>query len=106
MTIADANKATNWTLIPTGDEHGSYSIRTEGGKALDLDTGLNKIQLYNYLGYANQRWIIRKNDNGTVTISSVHNGKALEISSEGRLTLNDVEKGRERQQWMLSSELN
>jgi len=106
VTIADANKATNWTLIPTGDEHSSYSIRIEGGKALDLDTGQNKIQLYNYLGYANQRWLIRKNDNGTVTISSVHNGKALEISTEGRLTLNDVEQGQERQQWMLSSELN
>ncbi|GAA3334473.1 hypothetical protein GCM10020331_102560 [Ectobacillus funiculus] len=46
--------------------------------------GKIKIQLYNYLGYNNQRWIItKKNDNGTVRITSVHNGKALEISGEG-----------------------
>ncbi|GAA3334471.1 hypothetical protein GCM10020331_102550 [Ectobacillus funiculus] len=42
VTAADADKATRWVLIPTGDEYGSYSIRTEGGKALDLDTGQNK----------------------------------------------------------------
>lgn len=106
VTVANADKATNWTLIPTGDEHGSYSIRTDGGKAFDLDTGQNKIQLYNYLGYNNQRWIITKNDNGTVSITSVHNGKALEISEEGILTLNAVNPNLGRQQWVLSSEIN
>ncbi|MFP3126844.1 GH32 C-terminal domain-containing protein [Ectobacillus funiculus] len=105
VTAADADKATNWILIPTGDEYGSYSIRTEGGKGLDLDTGQNKIQLYNYLGYNNQRWIITKNDNGTVRITSVHNGKALEISGEGILALNDVNPDLERQQWTLSSDI-
>lgn len=105
VTAADADKATNWILIPTGDEHGSYSIRTEGGKALDLDTGQNKIQLYNYLGYNNQRWIITKNDNGTVRITSVHNGKALEISGEGILTLNGLNPDLERQQWKPSSDI-
>jgi len=105
VTVADADKATIWTLIPTGDEYGSYSIRTEAGKAIDLDTGQNKIQLYNYLGYNNQRWIITKNDNGTVRITSVHNGKALEISGEGILALNDVNPDLERQQWTLSSDL-
>lgn len=105
VTITDADKATEWTLIPTGDEYGSYSIRTEGGKAVDLDTGQNKIQLYNYLGYNNQRWILTKNENGTVTITSVHNGRALEISEEGFLTLNDSNPGLERQQWTLSSEI-
>ncbi|WP_342045096.1 GH32 C-terminal domain-containing protein [Bacillus sp. OTU530] len=105
VTAADADKATNWILIPTGDEYGSYSIRTEGGKALDLDSGQNKIQLYNYLGYNNQRWIITKNDNGTVRITSVHNGKALEISGEGILALNGVNPDLERQQWTLSSDI-
>ncbi|MFB9760488.1 GH32 C-terminal domain-containing protein [Ectobacillus funiculus] len=105
VTAADADKATRWVLIPTGDEYGSYSIRTEGGKALDLDTGQNKIQLYNYLGYNNQRWIITKNDNGTVRITSVHNGKALEISGEGILALNNVNPNLERQQWTLSSDI-
>lgn len=105
VTAADADKATSWILIPTGDEYGSYSIRTEDGKGLDLDTGQNKIQLYNYLGYNNQRWIITKNDNGTVRITSVHNGKALEISGEGILALNDVNPDLERQQWTLSSDI-
>ncbi|WP_371862491.1 GH32 C-terminal domain-containing protein [Mesobacillus foraminis] len=104
VMAADADQATQWTLIPTGDGHGSYSIRTEGGKALDLDTGQNKIQLYNYLGYNNQRWLIAKNDNGTVRITSVHNGKALEISEDGLLTLNDLDLHQEHQEWTLSSE--
>ncbi|MEW8986409.1 MAG: RICIN domain-containing protein, partial [Bacillus sp. (in: firmicutes)] len=93
----------NWTLVPTGDEYGSYSIRTEGGKALDYDTGQNKIQLYHYLGYNNQRWIISKNDNETVRITSVHNGKALEISKDGRLILNDWSPEEEAQQWISSA---
>ncbi|MEH7503999.1 GH32 C-terminal domain-containing protein [Neobacillus drentensis] len=105
VIAADAVKATNWTLMPTGDQHGSYSIRTDGGKALDLDTGKNKLQLYNYLGYNNQRWLITKNDNGTVRITSVDNGKALEISEEGNLILNDVNLDQERQQWTLSSNI-
>ncbi|MBI0578649.1 GH32 C-terminal domain-containing protein [Neobacillus cucumis] len=105
VTVADTDKATKWILIPTGDEYGSYSIRTEGGKALDLDTGQNKIQLYTYLGYNNQRWIITKNDNGTVRITSVHNGRAIEISKEGILKLNDVNPDSERQQWTLLSDL-
>ncbi|MGZ4159173.1 MAG: GH32 C-terminal domain-containing protein [Neobacillus sp.] len=105
VTVSDAEKATKWTLIPTGDEYGSYSIRTEEDKALDLDTGQNKIQLYTYLGYNNQRWIITKHDNGTVTITSVQNGKALEISEEGILTLYDVNSDLESQQWKISSEI-
>jgi levanase len=106
VTIADADQATNWTLIPTGDEHGSYSIRTDGGKALDMDAGQNKIQLYNYLGYNNQRWIITKNNNGTVSITSVHNGKVLEITEDGILTLDDLNPDQELQQWALSSDKN
>lgn len=105
VIVSDADKATNWTLMPTGDQHGSYSIRTEGGNALDLDTGQNKLQLYNYLGYNNQRWVITKNDNGTVRITSVLNGKALEISEEGNLILNDVNLDQKRQQWTLSSNI-
>ncbi|MBD8068721.1 GH32 C-terminal domain-containing protein [Bacillus sp. PS06] len=106
VTTSEADIATKWTLIPTGDELGSFSIRAEGTKALDLDTGQNKIQLYNYLGYHNQRWLITKNDNGTVRITSVHNGKALEVSEEGMLMLNTSSPHLKRQQWILSSDLN
>lgn len=31
-----------WSLLPTGDEQGSYSIRTERGQAFDLDTNQQK----------------------------------------------------------------
>lgn len=106
VKVVETDLATKWKLVPTGDEFGSYSIRTEGGKALDYDTGQNKIQLYDYLGYHNQRWIITRNENGTVSITSVHNGKAFEISEEGRLTLNGPNPWQERQQWALSTELN
>ncbi|MFT8321622.1 MAG: GH32 C-terminal domain-containing protein [Bacillus sp. (in: firmicutes)] len=105
VTIAEAALATKWVLIPTGDEYGSYSIRTQGGKALDLNTAENKIQLYNYLGYNNQRWNISKNDNGTVSITSVHHGKALEMAEDGSLTLNDSEPSLDRQQWILSENI-
>ena len=103
VTVSDSDNATNWELVPTGDEYDSYSIRTEGGKALDYDTGQNKIQLYNYLGYNNQRWIISKNDNGTWRITSVHNAKALEVSKDGQLTLNDWNPEEEAQQWISST---
>ncbi|AJY77796.1 beta-fructosidase [Paenibacillus beijingensis] len=89
-----------WVLVPTGDELGSYSIRTPEGKALDLDTGQNKIQLYNYLGFNNQRWLLRNNEDGTVTITSVHHGKALEVSETGtELILNDPDPALDRQKW-------
>ncbi|MFD1956631.1 GH32 C-terminal domain-containing protein [Paenibacillus thailandensis] len=97
---------TAWVFVPTGDEHGSYSIRMEGGKALDLNTSENKIQLYDYLGYNNQRWVVKRNENGTATITSVHNGKALEVSEDGTaLALNDPIAGLDRQQWSMSAEL-
>ncbi|GMK45183.1 hypothetical protein PghCCS26_23110 [Paenibacillus glycanilyticus] len=97
-----AGGASIWTLVPTGDEQGSYSIRAEGGKTLDLNTGQNTIQLYSYLGYNNQRWIVSPNANGAVTIISVHNGKALEVSEDGSaLTLNDAQAGLARQEWRM-----
>jgi levanase len=105
VTVAKSESPMNWTLIPTGDEYHSYSIRTEGGKALDYDTGQNKVQLYDYLGYLNQRWILTKNENGTVRILSVHNGKALEISGEGQLTLSEWKPDDQRQQWVVSTDL-
>lgn len=105
VTVATAETPMNWTLIPTGDEYNSYSIRTESGKALDYDTGQNKVQLYDYLGYQNQRWILTKNENGTVRMISAHNGKALEISGEGQLTLSDWEPDEQGQQWVVSTEL-
>lgn len=100
--VIQAGGTSAWTFVPTGDEQGSYSIRAEGGKALDLNTGQNTIQLYSYLGYNNQRWIITPNSNGTVTITSVHNGKALEVSEDGKaLTVNDVLAGRSQQEWRM-----
>ncbi|MGO4548325.1 GH32 C-terminal domain-containing protein [Paenibacillus sp. 2TAB23] len=100
LVTMNADAGTNWLLVPTGDELGSYSIRAEGGKAMDLNTSQNTIQLYNYLGYNNQRWIVKKNANGTASILSAHNGKALEASEDGMLlTLNDPVEGLDRQQW-------
>jgi Beta-fructosidases (levanase/invertase) len=101
VTVQEEGTA-EWTFVPTGDEHGSYSIRAEGGKTLDLNTGQNTIQLYTYLGYNNQRWIASPNANGTVTITSVHNGKALEVSEDGSaITLNDAQAGLARQEWRM-----
>ncbi|WP_430148848.1 GH32 C-terminal domain-containing protein [Paenibacillus cisolokensis] len=91
-----------WVLVPTGDKRGSYSIRTAEGKALDLDTSQNKIQLYDYLGYDNQRWLLADNEDGTVTVISVHNRKALEVSADGTtLSLGEPDPSSDRQKWML-----
>ncbi|MBD7967387.1 GH32 C-terminal domain-containing protein [Paenibacillus sp. Sa2BVA9] len=100
-TAADDQK---WVFVPTGDEVGSYSIRTTAGQALDLDTGQNKIQLYHYLGYNNQRWLLHKNDDGTVNITSVYHQKALEVSEDdATLLLNDLDPTLVRQKWVISN---
>ena len=104
VTIGDADEAASqsWVLVPTGDEQGSYSIRTTGGKALDLDTGQNKLQLYTYLGYDNQRWTITENEDGTVTIANVNDGKVLEVSEDGtQMLLNERQPDSDRQKWRL-----
>ncbi|WP_336785481.1 GH32 C-terminal domain-containing protein [Paenibacillus sp. MMO-177] len=104
VTIGEAGETAfqSWVLVPTGDERGSYSIRTTGGKALDLDTGQNKLQLYTYLGYDNQRWTIANNEDGTVTISNVNNGKVLGVTEDGtQLLLNDRQPDSDRQRWRL-----
>lgn len=93
---------TTWSLMPTGDEKGSYSIRTKDGKTIDLDTAQNKIQLYDYLGYDNQCWIIQNNGNQTVTLLSVYNNEALAISEEGNITLQPYDPLESRQQWTVS----
>lgn len=91
-----------WVLVPTGDEQGSYSIRTSEGKTLDYDTGQNKLQLYDYLGYDNQRWLVRENGDGTVTIVSMHLQKALEASKDGgQLFLSDLNLANEHQKWQV-----
>ncbi|WP_228552277.1 GH32 C-terminal domain-containing protein [Gracilibacillus salitolerans] len=106
VTVGKEDELTNWTLIPTGDEHDSYSIRNEEGKTIDLDTGENKIQLYDYLGYDNQRWIIKENENATVSIISVFNSQAMEVTEEGELTLQEYDPSKLHQQWTLSSEVD
>lgn len=106
VTLKDTNLASDqkWVFVPTGDDVGSYSIRTTAGQALDLDTGQNKIQLYHYLGYNNQRWILNKNDDGTVSIISAHHKKALEVSSDGTtLLLNELNPTLDRQKWVITN---
>lgn len=104
VTVRDAAEASDqeWTFVPTGDEAGSYSIRTTSGQALDLNTEQNVIQLYSYLGYDNQRWLIRKNEDGSAAILSVHNHQALAVSADGlKLTLETPEAGAAAQKWHL-----
>ncbi|MNY45827.1 Ricin-type beta-trefoil lectin domain protein [compost metagenome] len=103
--MRNANEATDqkWVFVPTGDEAGSYSIRTTAGQALDLDTGQNRIQLYSYLGYNNQRWIIRKNEDGSAAIISAHQHLALAISGDGsKLTLEEYRTDEMRQKWRIN----
>lgn len=89
-----------WILMPTGDDSGSYSIRTINGLSLDWDVGQNRIQLYPYLGYPNQSWNISKNDDGTMRITSVHNGSALGVSDDGTtLVMNEPRFEDEHQKW-------
>ncbi|MCM3782782.1 GH32 C-terminal domain-containing protein [Neobacillus mesonae] len=91
-----------WVLVPTGDELDSYSIRTAEGKALDLDTGQNRLQLYNYLGYNNQRWLVNKNEDGTYSITSVHSNKVLGTPETGTtLLLSEPDPQLDRQKWKL-----
>ncbi|UQZ33359.1 beta-fructosidase [Paenibacillus sp. PK3_47] len=102
VTVREANEASDqrWVLVPTGDEAGSFSIRTASGQALDLDTGQNKIQLYTYLGYNNQRWIISRNEDGSAAILSAHHQMALAVTEDGTgLTLEPPRTGESRQQW-------
>ncbi|WP_223829538.1 GH32 C-terminal domain-containing protein [Paenibacillus arenilitoris] len=104
VTVGDEDEAAfqSWVLVPTGDEQGSYSIRTTEDEALDLDTGRNKLQLYTYLGYENQRWSIAENEDGTVTIANLNNGKVLEVSEDGtQLLLNEHQPDSDRQKWRL-----
>lgn len=91
-----------WVLVPTGDDQGSYSIRTPEGKALDLDTSQTKVQLYDYLGYDNQRWLVREYGDGTAAIISVHSQKALEATEEGALLLqNEPDSSSKWQRWAI-----
>ncbi|KOY14762.1 GH32 C-terminal domain-containing protein, partial [Paenibacillus xylanivorans] len=94
-----------WVLVPTGDNSGSYSIRTLSGKSLDWDVGQNRIQLYSYLGYANQRWSISKNEDGTMRITSAHNGHALGISEDGsELVMGEFHQESEYQKWVFKQQ--
>jgi levanbiose-producing levanase len=101
-----AESSYTWILVPTGDDSGSYSIRTVSGVSLDWDVGQNRIQLYPYLGYPNQRWNISKNDDGTVSITSVHNGNALRVSEDGtKLVMDQVNPEDEYQKWTLENKV-
>ncbi|MBT2287634.1 GH32 C-terminal domain-containing protein [Paenibacillus albidus] len=107
VNVRNADEAYDqkWVFVPTGDEAGSYSIRTTAGQALDLDTEQNKIQLYSYLGYNNQRWIVRKNEDGSVTILSVHHNRVLALSEDGsKLTLEAAQTDEMRNRWKIDGE--
>ncbi|WP_347231137.1 GH32 C-terminal domain-containing protein [Paenibacillus sp. DMB5] len=104
VTVKAADEASDqkWIFVPTGDEAGSYSIRTASGQALDLNTGQNVIQLYSYLGYNNQRWILQRNEDGSVAILSVHNHLALTVSADGSVvSLAAPQAGAADQKWQL-----
>jgi|GEM_PF-165672 len=95
-SISTGSDHEKWLLVPL--EHGDYSIRTAlTGKALDWDTGQNRIQLYPYLGYDNQRWQLVEHEDGSYTIVSTRDqDKALQINAAGEITLatrNDEEQG-------------
>ncbi|WP_413408627.1 GH32 C-terminal domain-containing protein [Paenibacillus amylolyticus] len=105
VTLQDASAASvqKWVFVPTGDEAGSYSIRTTAGQTLDLDIGQNKLQLYHYLGYNNQRWVLHENKDGSVHITSAHHQKALEVSEDGtELFLSELNPSLDRQKWILT----
>lgn len=105
VTLQDASAASvqKWVFVPTGDEEGSYSIRTTAGQTLDLDIGQNKLQLYHYLGYNNQRWVLHENKDGSVHITSAHHQKALEVSEDGtELFLSELNPSLDRQKWILT----
>lgn len=93
-----------WVLVPTGEDD-TYSIRTPEGKALDVDTGQNRIQLYTYLGYNNQRWRVERQEDDTVTIRSVYDGRAIAVRADGSgLEMNEPDAGSDRQRWRLGPE--
>lgn len=103
VTIQDPDGSIRqrWVLVP--DRKGMYSIRTKEGKALDLDTGQDRLQLYDYLGYDNQRWRLEDRGDGTVTIVSAHNDRVLEISEDGiKLQLGEPSPDQPRQSWRLT----
>ncbi|MDT9717887.1 GH32 C-terminal domain-containing protein [Paenibacillus sp. ClWae2A] len=105
VTLQDASATSvqKWVFVPTGDEAGSYSIRTTAGQTLDLDIGQNKLQLYHYLGYNNQRWVLHENKDGSVHITSAYHQKALEVSEDGtELFLSELNPSLDRQKWILT----
>jgi levanbiose-producing levanase len=106
VTVKESTGTGNplWVLVPTGEDD-TYSIRTPEGKALDVDTGQNRIQLYTYLGYNNQRWRVERQEDDTVTIRSVHDGRAIAVRADGSgLEMNEPDAGSDRQRWRLGPE--
>ncbi len=93
-----------WTAVPTGSPDGSVSLRTPEGLALDLDVGRGALQLYDYLGYDNQRWLLRKDKRGTVKIVNVSGGLALTEGADGSLKPETLRAGDRAQQWKLKHE--
>ncbi|WP_258394412.1 RICIN domain-containing protein [Paenibacillus sp. MDMC362] len=86
-------------MVPTGEDD-TYSIRTPEGKAFDVDTGQNRIQLYTYLGYNNQRWRVERQENDTVTIRSVHDGRAIAVRADASgFEMNEPDAASDRQRW-------
>ncbi|CAM4166841.1 GH32 C-terminal domain-containing protein [Saccharibacillus endophyticus] len=95
-----ASERPSWTLVPTGSGDGSFSLRTPQGQTLDLDTGRGTLQLYDYLGYDNQRWLLRKQGSRTFVLN-VANGMALTSDSEEGLKLAPYDSANAAQSWKL-----
>ncbi|MBU5346527.1 RICIN domain-containing protein [Paenibacillus lautus] len=91
-------------MVATGEDD-TYSIRTPEGNALDVDIGQNRIQFYTYLGYNNQRWRVERQEDDTVTIRSVHDGRAIAVRADGSgLEMNEPDAGSDRQRRGLGPE--
>ncbi|OWA34158.1 hypothetical protein B9G55_17700 [Saccharibacillus sp. O16] len=102
VSLEAANEAgLMWTSIPTGSPDGSVSLRTPEGLTLDLDVGRGALQLYDYLGYDNQRWLLRSGARGTFSILNAANGLALTEKADGSAALQPLKAGDRAQQWKL-----
>ncbi|MCY9663556.1 DUF1080 domain-containing protein [Paenibacillus alginolyticus] len=90
----------NWTYYKISDD--AYTIRSASSdKSLDWDMGQNDVQLYPFLNFDNQRWLMIEHEDGTVTIVSKRDpSKALEAEADGAVQLAD-RNDHDKQKWKI-----